>query len=105
MELQGIIDTGFSGFVSVSGSIAILMGVGSRGLGTTPMQLADGSTKNMVHVLGEVELFGRVREGTILISSPVSPSVQQQEILLGMDFLRQFQAALNHCKWKAATPV
>ena len=86
LKYDGIIDTGFSGFIQVPLPVAFSLNLPLEG--TTSVMLADGSTQTALTALGMVTLGNRPLVGVVHLS----PS---HEILLGMDFLRRFERALG----------
>lgn len=86
VEFNGIIDTGFTGFIQLPMPHAIALSLPLEG--TNVVTLADNSTQVLLTALGEATLLGRTEVGVILLSMSAS------EVLLGMDFLRHFERAL-----------
>ena len=86
VEFEGIIDTGFTGFIQLPMQLAIALSLPLEG--TNVVTLADNSTQVMLTAMGEATLLGRAELGVILLSMSAT------EILLGMDFLRHFERAL-----------
>lgn len=86
IEYEGIIDTGFTGFVQLPLNRAIELALPLEGM--TTVKLADGSTAVKLTVQAYATLLGESEAGTVIIefSSP--------EILIGMDFLRRFKRGL-----------
>ena len=86
VELTGIIDTGFTGFLQLPLARAIELALPLEG--TTTVTLADGSTAAKLLATGTVELDGEEQDGTVIVEFGSS------EILIGMDFLRRFGKTL-----------
>ena len=86
IELTGIIDTGFTGFLQLPLAKAIELALPLEG--TTTVTLADGSTAAKLLATGKVEFDGAQQDGTVIVEFGSS------EILIGMDFLRRFGRAL-----------
>lgn len=85
-RLKCLIDTGFSGFLSIP--ILQAFPLGLLLFGTIPVTLADGSTQYKLTCLGQAHLDNQAEIGVIIIE----PSSDQ--VLLGMDFLRKFRKKL-----------
>lgn len=85
-KLKCLIDTGFSGFLSIPILQAFPIGLILHT--TSSVTLADGSTSNKLTCLGQAELDGESKVGLILIE-PAS-----DQVLLGMEFLRKFSKRL-----------
>jgi predicted aspartyl protease len=85
-EFEGILDTGFTGFISMPMIQAFPLGLVLKG--TTTVVLADGSQSVNLTALGQVTIEGHSETGLILLE----PS--SNEILLGMGFLRLFKRTL-----------
>ena len=85
-ELEGIIDTGFTGFLSMPILTAFPLGLTLSG--STSVVLADGSKQNKLTALGKVIIDEEERIGTVLLEWG------QSDILIGMDFLRLFERVL-----------
>jgi predicted aspartyl protease len=85
-EFEAIIDTGFSGFVSMP----ILRGfpLGLILKGTTKVTFADGSTATKLTALGTVTAQGTWKAGVILLEEGST------DILIGMEFLKVFGVSL-----------
>ena len=87
VEYQGIIDTGFTGFIHLPISEAIALSLPLAGSTTTT--LADDSTIVQLTCFIEATIDQSNTEQGIAIISMTS-----NEILLGMEFLRQFNKAI-----------
>jgi len=78
-EYDAMLDTGFSGFLSLPLSAAIPLGLILKG--TANFTLADGSIEETITCIGFIKINGEVKRGLIVISKGM-------DILLGMEFLR-----------------
>ena len=92
-ELDVVIDTGFTGFLSMPLIQAFPFGLVL--LGTTNVVLADGSTVTKLTALGHVQVGTEDKVGVILLGP------NDTGVLLGMDLLREFGkklvvSAVNH---------
>jgi predicted aspartyl protease len=85
-EFEGIIDTGFTGFISMPLVQAFPLGIIL--FGTTSLTLADGSSQFRLTGWGNAKIADQT-QGGIIILEPNS-----NEILLGMEFVRAFTRAL-----------
>lgn len=86
-EFEAIVDTGFSGFLSMPMVQAFPLGLVL--FGTTKVVLADGSTDTKLTALGNIGLEGGLNKaGVIILETNIS------EILVGVDFLNQFERSL-----------
>jgi len=85
-EFQVIIDTGFSGFLSMPLIQAFPLGLPLSG--TTSVSLADGATHSKLMASARVTVAGQTKIGLAILE----PS--STDILLGMDFLRTFKLAM-----------
>lgn len=85
-EFEVIIDTGFSGFVSMP--ILQVFPLGLILYGTTSVTFADGSTDVKLTALGGVTVEGVHKVGVIILEQ------SSTEILVGMDFLKTFEVSL-----------
>ncbi len=81
-EFEAIIDTGFTGFVSMP--IVQAFPLGLLLTGTTSVTLADGKSAYNLTAAGIVTVAGESQTGIVLLQSSAC------DILLGMDFLRKF---------------
>lgn len=86
IELEAIIDTGYTGFVLLPAQYALALGLAIEG--TSTMTLADAS--KIVCELARVTMSvsGMSRTGITELEN------NSKEVLVGMDFLRQFGFAL-----------
>lgn len=82
LEYEAILDTGFTGFLSMPLLEAIRLGLVLHG--TTKVSLADGSHNFRLTARGQIEVKGEKRIGVVILES------SSTELLLGMAFLRQF---------------
>lgn len=85
-EFEVIIDTGFSGFISMPMLKAFPLGLPL--FGTTNITLADASTTPRLTAIGRAA-FNNANEAGVIILEP-----QSADILVGMDFLRTFKLGL-----------
>ena len=85
-KFEGIIDTGFTGFVQLPLVHAISLQLPLEG--TNTVTLADASTVDMLTALGQATLLNRTEIGVVLLST------SSNSILIGMDFLRRFERTL-----------
>lgn len=96
-ELEAIIDTGFTGFLSLHIVEALPLGLVLAS--TTKVTFADGSTGTNLLAWGTIGLpSGQVAAGLVLLESNPSPT------LLGMAFLNQFERTLLIFGEKAIPP-
>lgn len=86
IELEGIIDTGFTGFLQLPMHHAFTLKLPLDG--TLSATLADGSKVTCLTVLGKVTYDGHTQQGVIALATATT------DILIGMDFLRQFKLGL-----------
>lgn len=87
MEYEAILDTGFTGFLSMPLIEAIRNGLVLHG--TTTVSFADGSSDNYrLTAQGQVKVDNESKIGVVVLE----PS--SRELLLGMAFLRQFGKVL-----------
>lgn len=86
IEIQGVIDTGFTGFVQLPIQFAFSLGLPLEG--TVSSTLADGSISNGLAALGHASFGGEKAVGL------VSLEFHANEVLIGMDFLRLFGLSL-----------
>jgi predicted aspartyl protease len=87
-EFEAIIDTGFSGFLSMPMVQAFPLGLVL--MGTTNVVLADGSTDTKLIALGRVRLGASGERQGVVILEPNNTT----DILIGMEFLAQFELTL-----------
>jgi predicted aspartyl protease len=85
-EFEAIVDTGFTGFVSMP--IVQAFPLGLILAGTTSVLLADGSTVPKLMAYGMATVEGEKKAGVILLAAGSS------EILVGMEFLKTFGKVL-----------
>jgi predicted aspartyl protease len=86
IELEAVIDTGFSGFLSLPLIQAFPVGLALAG--TTSVQFADGTTSNKLFAVGTVLVGSVSKSGVVLLHESAAKP------LLGMDFIRRFNIAL-----------
>lgn len=86
IECNGIVDTGFSGFIQMPFDKACELRLPLEG--TAGVMLANGSTQIVLTALGIATLANVENVGTVHLS----PS---SEILVGMEFLRKFEHGLG----------
>lgn len=87
VEFTAIIDTGFTGFISMPLLSAFPLGLTLRT--TTEIVLADGSVQPKLLAEGSASIGDRTERGLIILEDSSS------EILIGMDFLRTFRLMLS----------
>jgi predicted aspartyl protease len=89
VALEGIIDTGFDGFVQIPLMVGAVMGFVTGALVTTPVGYADGTVRQVpIHAV-QVSVEGESKVGIgHFPQEPGSP------ILIGMGFLRSFERGL-----------
>jgi len=87
-EFDAIVDTGFTGFISMPMKDAIPLGLILSG--TTSATLADGSSSHKLTALGTAIVGGESNLGVVLLSLGSGPS----DVLVGMEFLRAFNKTL-----------
>ena len=85
-KLKALVDTGFTGFLSIP--ILEAFPIGLLLHGTTSVQLADGSTQVKLTCLGMAHLGDEGQVGLIIIEP------QSTQVLVGIDFLRKFKRQL-----------
>lgn len=85
-KFDAMLDTGFSGFLSLP--LVHALKVGLILSGTASFTLADGSTDYTLLCFGGIKLNGDEQVGLISIS-------RGNDVLLGMEFLRKFKKKLN----------
>jgi len=86
VEFEAIIDTGFTGFLSMPLIKAFPLGLPLHG--TTAVTLADGSTSYKLLGHAKATLNNQTKEGLVILEPSSS------DILLGMAFLRTFKLML-----------
>jgi predicted aspartyl protease len=86
VEYTGIIDTGFTGFVSLPLQYAFALALPL--LGTASITLADGKSVTCFTALGTATVVDVTMPGVVILSP------ESQDILVGMDFLRKFKMSL-----------
>ena len=85
-EFEAMIDTGFTGFLSMPLTAAFPLALTL--FGTTSYTLADGSISPKLLGYGNVELSGERADGSIVLES------KSTGLLLGMEFLKKLDKAL-----------
>lgn len=85
-KFDAILDTGFSGFLSLP--LVYAFKVGLILASTASFTLADGSTDHCLLCFGGIKLNGEEQIGLISIS-------KGDDVLLGMEFLRKFKKKLH----------
>jgi predicted aspartyl protease len=87
-EFEAVIDTGFTGFISMPFVQAFPLGLPLTG--TTPVVLADGNVHEKFMAICSAQLEGGTTwEAGVVILEPTST-----DILLGMEFMQKFQKTL-----------
>jgi clan AA aspartic protease len=86
VEFDAILDTGFTGFISMPLVRALPLGL--MLYGTTTVELADGTKSVKLTAKGMAEIQGESEVGVVILE----PS--SNDILLGMMFLRIFKRAV-----------
>ena len=84
-NFDAMLDTGFSGFLSLP--LVHALKVGLILASTASFTLADGSTDHTLLCYGSIKMSGGEQIGLISIS-------KGSDVLLGMDFLRKFNKKL-----------
>ena len=85
-EFEGIVDTGFTGFVSMP--IVQAFPLGLLLAGTTSVTLADGKSAPLLTATGMVKIGQQSEVGVVILHGSAA------DILLGMDFLAKFGRVL-----------
>jgi clan AA aspartic protease len=86
LEYDAVLDTGFTGFVSIPLSEAIRLGLVLYG--TTSVSFANGETSFPLTASGKVSVQAEEKIGVAILEW------DSTEVLLGMAFLRQFGKVL-----------
>jgi len=85
-EFEALIDTGFTGFLSIPLTAAFPLALAL--VGTTNYQLADGSVSPRLLAFGTVALEDESAYGTVVLES------HSTGLLVGMEFLKKLNRAL-----------
>ena len=93
-EFTAVIDTGFSGFVSMPMIQAFPLGLPLYG--TTTVTLADGKSQAKLVAHGKAQLSDKIQFGLVILEGGSS------DVLIGVDFLRRFGLALLVMKARIA---
>ena len=86
LEFEGIIDTGFTGFIQLPIAHAFSLKLPLEG--TASYTLADGSQSTCLTALATTSFSGKAINGVVTLA------MGSQDILIGMDFLRQLKLGL-----------
>lgn len=84
-----VIDTGFTGFLSIPLLQAFPVGLVLQG--TMPIAFGNGTVENKLICLGFAKVDGAEQTGLIVIEN------ESKQVLLGMDFLKKFGFKLLVC--------
>ncbi len=85
-KLEAVIDTGFAGFISMPLKEAFPLALPLNG--ATDIKLADGSTHNRLTAWGRATIADRAKWGEVTLEP------NSDELLIGLEFLRNFELAL-----------
>ncbi len=88
-KLACLIDTGFTGFLSIP--LLQAFPIGLILTGTMSLQFANGASENRLTCLGVARLDGVENMGLIVIEN------EGNQVMLGMDFLKKFGFELLVC--------
>jgi predicted aspartyl protease len=85
-EFEAMIDTGFTGFLSIPLTAAFSLGL--MLFGTTSVELADGTVGPRLLFFGTIALEDETASGTIVLES------KSTGLIVGMEFLKKLNKAL-----------
>jgi clan AA aspartic protease len=92
VTVEGILDTGFDGFLCLPISLAVSLGL--ELIDVTHMELADGTiVEDELLFAGRAEWDGTVMDADILLT-------RSQDVLIGTAFLRGYQVRLDYPRGK-----
>jgi len=89
VPFEGIIDTGFTGFIQIPFEAALSLGINLSPLSISRMTLANGAVERSWIKQLPVTIHDETVSG--LCNIPQSPN---SPVLIGMDFLRKFERVL-----------
>lgn len=82
MDVEAVLDTGFSGFVMIPNFVALRIGL--RSPAATEVTMADGKRSPASVARGIASIGDRDHEGLIIVGE------NPEEILIGIEFIRAF---------------
>ena len=91
LPLKGLVDTGFTGFLQINFLEACKISLPLQGIGSA--HLADGSVAKEIQAIGYVNLTGDLEATTV--TGIVHLSEESEDVLIGMEFLREFERGLK----------